>query len=125
MISPARAERHRELDRVGHVAANADVAVVALELDALETGATQHVTHHVRPRHRERPRTTVHLAISSCDTTGTISFTRSSASCSHGFSSRRRQTICVNVPPGLSDLHMLRIAAPGVSKNMLSNRANA
>ena len=63
--------------------------------------------------------------LSSCDTTGTISFTRSSASCSHGFSSRRRHTTCMNVPPGLSDLRTLRIAAPGISKNIVPKRANA
>ena len=49
--SAGRTERHRELDSVVHVAADADVAVIALEGDALEARATQHGAHHVRARH--------------------------------------------------------------------------
>ena len=64
-------------------------------------------------------------SVSSCETTGTISLTRSSASCSHGFSSRRRHTIIVNLPPGFSALRMLRSAAPGIMKNIVPKRENA
>ena len=64
-------------------------------------------------------------SVSSCETTGTISRTRNSASCSHGLSSRRRQTIIVSPPPGASARRMLRIAAPGMLKNIVPKRANA
>jgi len=37
----------------------------------------------------------------------------------------RRHTICVKLPPGLSALRTLRIAAPGISKNMVPKRAKA
>ena len=63
--------------------------------------------------------------VSSCDTTGTISRTRSSASCSQGLSSRLRQTICAKLPPGFRARRMFRMAAPGDMKNIVPKRAKA
>ncbi len=57
-------------------------------------------------------------SVSSWETTGTISRTRSSASCSHGLSSRLRQTIWASEPPGFSERRMLRSAATGDMKNI-------
>ncbi len=64
-------------------------------------------------------------SVSSCETTGTISLTRSSASCSQGLSSRFRQTICAKLPPGFSARRMFRNAAPGDMKNIVPKRAKA
>jgi len=58
-------------------------------------------------------------------TTGTISFTVSSALCTHGLSSRLRHTIMVNPPPGLRALRMLRSAATGKLKNIVPKREKA
>src|SRR5690242_21554388 len=43
-----RPERHRKRNGVVHVAADADVAVVALEGDPLESRGPEHPAHHVR-----------------------------------------------------------------------------
>ena len=40
-------------------------------------------------------------------------------------SSRRRQTTIASLPPGVKDLHTLRIAATGLMKNIVPMRENA
>src|SRR5262245_51784606 len=108
-----RSQRQGKLDRFVQSAANADVGAVAGKSDVVVSGGRSMSLTMSGPDIENGPGPQCTWSVSSWATMGTIFLTRSSASCTHGLSSRRRQTIIVSSPPGTSARRMLRRASPG------------